>query len=296
MIEMGRRRAIGTIGGGLAGLGLAGAGLASPAPARRGDALDFTRAEDRLKAYMLMRGALDERLVIGCISGSYFGVVDDQITPLWDVTAATFARYRRRADGGYDGYTAEVAYFIDPQSRRAVGKFRNPYTNEIMIDPEKGFPPGHIVIGADLSFGLAATIPGLALDHRIKRPDARGDDVWIPEISQSTLTLPGSAAATVRKPIRYSESIIMHARRSDLETPGVKRVRTDVSFTNFVSWRPWMNMGDRPGHLTAVGIGVLSDTMDMLPPEWIAATREKRPALLDNPGMLLDAVWNKAGA
>ncbi|SFO03099.1 DUF1838 family protein [Sphingomonas sp. OK281] len=297
MIEMGRRRAIGmisgTIGAGLAGLGLTETSLASPAP-RRGGALDFARSEDRLKAYMLMRGALDERLVIGGISGSYFGVVDDRITPLWDVTAVTFARYRRRADGGYDGYTAEVAYFIDPQTRRATGQFRNPYTDEIVIEPQQGYPPAHVVIGADLSFGLAVPIPGLVLDHRIKQPDVRGDDVWISEISQSAMTLPG-AAANVRKPVRYSENIIMHARRSELETPGVRRVRTDVSFTNIVSWRPWMNMGDRPGHLTAIGAGSVSDTMDLLPADWIAATREKRPALLDNPGMLLDAIWNTAG-
>lgn len=289
MIEIGRRGAIGAIG---AGLALSGFGeVAAPALAAnaRRTPLDFTMPEDRLKAYMLMRGALDERLVIGCISGSYFGVVGDELTPLWDVTAATFARYRRRADGGYDGFTAEVAYFIDRETRRAAGRFLNPYTGETVVEPQQGYAPAHIVIGADLSFGLGKPVPGLVMDHHIKNPDVRGDDVWMAEMSRTAMTFPGAV-----RPVRYSESNIMHARMADLEVPGVLRVRSEVSFTNFVSWRPWMKMGDRPGHMSAVGVGSFSDTMDGLPAEWVAATKERRPELLDNPGMLVDDLW-KAG-
>lgn len=57
-----------------------------------------------------------------------------------------------------------------------------------------------------------------------------------------------------------------------------------------------MQMGDRPGHLTAIGIGRQNAAMDSLPPAWVEATAAKRPEVLKDPAAILAPLWNAKGA
>ena len=61
---------------------------ARPAPPAR------SLLSEALRRFIKMSGALDDRLVIGFVSGRYNGVVDSELTPLFGVFAATFSRYR----------------------------------------------------------------------------------------------------------------------------------------------------------------------------------------------------------
>ena len=92
----------------------------------------------------------------------------------------------------------------------------------------------------------------------------------------------------------YSESVTLHARVSDLADPSAIRVPCATHFTNIVDWRPWMNMDGHPGHLTALGAGRYGVALEDLPETWLAATRERWPQYLENPGSLLDPVWPPA--
>lgn len=281
MPNLRRRETLGLLAGGAI---MAGAAPASAGSARR--RLDLSRSEDRFLAYMLMRGALDERLVISYVSGSYFGVVGSEVTPLWDVVGATFTRYRKRADGAYDGVTGEIAHFLDPVTGKSPGEFLIPYTGKVVTDPRTNLPPNRIVLKPSLHMEVPRMAPGAVMDHDIRAPEVRGDDVWFTEVTRVAFTAPGNA-----QPFRYSEMVTMHARMQDLETPGVMRVPCAVSFTNVVAWRPWMKMDDHPGHLMAIGSGRFGVGMDLLPARWTSATAEKWPHVLENPGALLDSVW-----
>lgn len=284
-MKIARRSMLGALGG-AAVIAATGPAFAARAGARD-LALDDPR--QRLRTYMQMRAALDERLVIGYLSGTYYGVVGAQMTPLWDVVGVTFARYRTRADGGYDGVSGEVSHFFDLESGLATGRFHNPYTGKVIIDPRTNLPPARILIRPTLEMGVAKPIPGVTFDHTIHPPEQRGDDVWISEFSQAAILAPGAT-----KPFRYSERVTLHARTRELATPGAMRVRCETSFANVVDWRPWMEMGDRPGHLTAIGNGAYGVTLAHLPEKWIAATREKWPHLLEDPASLVDPLF-KAG-
>lgn len=278
-----RRGAIGVIGAASALSAVGGVAPASAAVRRR---IDFNNPQDRLRAYMLMRGALDDRLVIGCITGQYFGVLDGEMIPLFGVVSATFARYKPRSAGGYDAVTHEVAYFTDPVTGMVMTEYRNRFTDEIVKVPEGGLPPAKISILPDMSLKLGREVPGLVLDHAVMPAQLSGDDVWIPELTRTSAVIPGQP-----KPFRYSEMTTLHARRSELETAGAKRVTCETSFTNVVSWRPWMKMGNRPGHMMAIGAGRYGATLQNLPPAWIEATRQKRPEVIANPSASLDLLW-----
>ncbi len=267
--------------------GMAAGLVAAPAQAKSRSTAGYTSQAGHFRAFMLMRGALDEQLVTGWMQANYYGIVDDRMEPLFDVAAALFTRYRRTADGGVEVFSAELAWFLDRETGKALDSFRNPYTGASVEVPSGGLSPSKYTFGPDLSMRLARQVPGMEFAHEVLPPVVRGNDVWITERSRSSFPIPGQT-----KPMRYAESNIFHARRSALEARGATRVESDVSFTNVVSWRPWMKMGNHPGHLTASGAGKHGATLNSLPPAWLETTRARRPEVLRDPAALLAPLWD----
>ena len=273
----------------LSGLMLSGAALAAaPAGARaKAGALDVTSVAGRLRTYMTIRGALDEGLVANWVSARYYGVVEDRMDPLFGVVSAVFARTRRMADGGFAMVSVELAWFTDPVTGKAMDSFRNPYTGRDCRVPAGGLPPSQSRIAPDLSFQLARPMPGFEMEHEVLPIEVRGDDVWLTERLRSSARIPGA-----EKPFRYSDTVIYHTSRRALARRGVTRVTSDVSYANVCSWRPWLEMGDRPGHLTATGIGRQNASLADFPPAWIEATAARRPEMLRDPAGVLAPLWD----
>lgn len=286
-----RRSALGALGA-IGAIATTTSVLAA-APARsavgKGVPLDLATPAGRLRTFRMMRSGLDEALSTSWVQARYYGVVDDRMEPLFAVRSAVFGRSRARADGGFDLFGFELAWFVDPETDRVLDTWRNPYTGEEVKVPSGGYAPTHVRFGPDLSFHLLKPIPGLEMAHEILPFEARGDDVWVIERSRTGMSLPGAP-----KPFRYSESNTFHASRKAMEAPGAVRVASDVSFTNVCSWRPWMAMGDRPGHLTATGIGRQNAPASSLPPAWVEATAARRPEVLKDPAAILAPLWNEA--
>lgn len=264
-----------------------GAMMASPVlakvPART---LDITTPAGRLAAFVKMRGSLDESLQTSWISARYYGVTGDEMRPLFNVRSAVFSRYRHSPDGGFEAINAEIAWFIDPDSGQVLTQWRNPYTGRDVKVPMGGYAPSKIFIRPDLGFELAKPVPGLVIEHEVLPFEIRGDDLYITERSRTAMRFSPDA-----KPFRYSESNTFHARLSAVQS-GAAHVLCDVSFTNVCSWRPWMEMGDLAGHMTAIGVGKQGVGIDTIPAEWVAATRALRPEVLKDPAALLAPLWN----
>lgn len=273
------------LGGSLAAAVLATRAESLAAKAAPDKALDLSSVDGRLRHFIMIRGALDEGLVTSWVSARYYGVVEDRMEPLFAVVSAVFSRYRAVADG-FEAVNFELAWFTDPESGKALDTWRNPYTGADCKVPTGGLPPSKVRFGKDLSLHLAREVPGLEMAHEVLPFEQRGDDVWVTERSRTTMAFPGAA-----KPFRYSESNTFHARASDLARPGATRVTSEVSFTNVCSWRPWMQMGGRPGHLTATGIGRQNAAMDSLPPAFVEATLARRPEVLKDPAAILQPLW-----
>lgn len=271
----------------LSGVMLSAGGTAVARPRAGRSGLDVGSAPGRLSTYMKMRGALDEALVANWVSAQYYGVVEDRMDPLFGVVSAVFTRCRKLSDGGFGMVSFELAWFTDPVTGKAMDTFRNPYTGKDCKVPAGGLPPSASRIAPDLSFHLAREVPGLVMEHELLPFDVRGDDVRVVERLRTAASFPGAV-----KPFRYSDSITYHASRKALERPGATRVKTEVSYTNVCSWRPWLEMGDRPGHLTATGIGRQNSSLDEFPPAWIETTAARRPEVLKDPAAILAPLWN----
>ncbi len=279
-----RRSAVGA----LAAMGALGTASARAAIRGHAATLDLASPATRLRAFRMMRGGLDEAIGASWVSARYYGVVDDRMEPLFAVRSAVFSRSRATPDGGFDLFAFELAWFVDPDTDKVIETWRNPYTGQDVKVPSGGYAPSRVHFGPDLSFHIATAPPGLEMVHEILPFEAREDDVWLIERSRTAMTLPGAP-----RPFRYSESNTFRTSRKALQAPGASRVTSEVSFTNVCSWRPWMGMGDRPGHLTATGIGRQNASTDSFPPSWVEATAARRPEVLKDPASVLAPLWNK---
>jgi hypothetical protein len=272
---------------GLVGIGAAAVVMARPVAAASGR-LALETPADRLRAFMLMRGALDDRLVIGYLSGTYYGCVNGATTPMFGVVSATFSRYRPLRDGGVESVTVEQAYFIDLATNARLTHYANPYTGKTVEVPGSGYPPGRTIFTQALQMQVAKAMPGMVIDHQVTPFVVQGDDVWATEVTTVTNAAPRGLQE------HFQEVVGLHARLGEMTAPGVKQVRCETNYTSVKSWRSWLQMDGHPGETVSTGAGRYGASVADLPEPWLAAARSNRPELIENPVKVLDALWRQA--
>jgi len=241
----------------------------------------------RLRDFLLMRGALDERLVIGTISGQYYSVIDEELTPLFGVLGATFTRWRRLPDGGLRCVSFEHACYTDLDSGQVIEDWRNPLNGAICKVPTHTSSATARRLLPDLSFRNEKALPaGMSLEAKVVSMQEEAGELVIVERVRSAVPRPAPA-----RTYRYSELVTLRASLTSLRDPNAKRVPCSNAFTNVSGWRPWMQMGDQSGHLMAQGVGRYGAEFDSLPAAWLEATRRLKPDWLADPASRLDALF-----
>jgi hypothetical protein len=271
---------------GTAALALGAAGLTLATAARAAPPEPLSPAE-RLRLYLLMRGALDEQLVVSFIECNYWGIVNAEMTPFYDLVAATFARYRPAHGGGYEVVSHEIEYFIDAATGAVLHEWKNPYTGNTVLAKHTDSVPVKFIIGPDCQVHFPPLIPGTVNSHVTQPLRIVGDDVWSTETAYASVPVPGE------KPVFYNEKIINHAYLSTLTKPGITRARADVTYVGITSFRPWQKMDkNQPGEMLGLGSGAVGVDPRELPSTWIAASKQHNPQALIDPGVYLDPLWH----
>lgn len=242
--------------------------------------LDLTTESGRLTAIVKMRGTLSDSVSRGFVVGRYHGIVDDQARPLFGVLAGTISRYQQVSDSEFRVRALEVAYFTDLETGELLDDWRNPYTGETVSVPQTRMGPSTSRLGANglIIEQAAGEARQMELTHRFRPPTVVGDDVWIAE--EISAVAGGGAFA-------YNEMTHYQARLQDLEDPDQMSVRSHVQFTSAVTWRPWMKMRGRPGHLHGAAAGRHIKSADEWPDYYQELCRQHHPDYLDEPERLL---------
>ncbi len=246
--------------------------------------VDFSDPEQHFNALIKIRASHDDRLCMGFIKGRYYGVVESTITPLYNVLAGTISQYKRRDDGDYDSRSLEVAFFTDWDTNDLLETFDNPYTGETVDVPQTRLGPSQTILsleGRRIPEGRNE-LPGAEVSDRFLPPRVVHDDVYI--VEEVMVTMP---AAPGGLPFHYNEISTFHARMDELMNPEIKSANTQVHFNGIVGWRPWLKMGDHPGHLLGNGTGRRAFSADDLPTDYAALVRTHHPDFLDQPLDLL---------
>jgi len=276
---MTRRQLLHTGSLGLTGLALGG--CASPSLE-----LDLNDPWDRLTALAKLRGNTDGSTVMWWMKGVRYGVVDNVITPLFNMLVGSFQRMRPLPGQGFEVNMLEMSYLTDLETGAVLDTFTNPYNGAVCEVPEQRLGPFPVLMRP-----TGVVLPDLPmfgeveLQTQVGPAFVNGDDVWLRDDSSVKVD---SDHPMMGKHI-YNELVTYHGKVSEINDPRVTSAAADISFTAVTSWREWFKAEGVGGHTTARANGRKISRIEDFPPEYLAAARERHGDLLADPEAVLDA-------
>jgi len=284
-------------------MGVAGAVAAAPASARRSRrALDFTKPEDHLRAYIKMSASEEPGAETFLVyEGMTFGVTEGlQMQPLYGMLGFSPVRTFVLPDGTWQILGNEAAVFTDLATGQVLDTWRNPYLNNravkvwhlrtgpinLPINPNKAISTGGWRLLRPSSYGTNGFFMPfterdgdliITLDAQATRKNKLDPAIWKAESTGSTM--------------RYSEHNTWRINRADVENSDMPSPPIFASWHTNKEWRPWMLMGQRQGHiynhLIAYKVAsrsqaprVLLDYYEKNAPEFLSAPKEWTGAYL----------------
>lgn len=233
----------------------------------------------RMEDLIRVIGRADNGISIRWTDGVLSGMVDGEVTPLLRPMSQIFARHRLRPDGGCDVVMIEAVCFADLITRRALDTWRNPYTGETVQVPTTTLGPTSFTIQPILEITRTTLLaPGTRLTHRIEIERDDGEEIWLTERLDSTSSAPTAGA----QPFSFHETFTFQAKRPDLDDQSRVHVPAAVQKFNVLSWRPWMEMGNRPGRTITRAHGRVVADMAGLPADFAAINRVRHRDIVDD--------------
>ncbi len=290
------------------GLGTAAAVLTTNAlripPARAAGHFDPDDPVSVLRTLFRIRGSEDGRISMGWLKGQRYGVVDAEIIPLMGMVTGTFARNRVLDDGSISLTSFELAFYTDLETRDVLNTLTMPYTGKTVEVPRLMLGPGQSVVkpafhelremgGEEItveeeerSDSETAMRPqgSMRFERWLGPVTVKEGNVWITEASSAALT----PADTGARKVVYSESVTYKAPYDEVMNPDLPALNSTLGYTGITSWRPWMEMGDHPGHTTSHAMGSRTFDVDGLPDDYRSFSERFYPDALADPGSVLD--------
>jgi hypothetical protein len=280
----------------LAGATLLHAGPLAAVSATAGD-LDLSRDADRLRALIKMRGSLDSELVIGWVRAKRFAVSLGRVEPLCGFVAATFNRFREISDELFEVMTLEITHYTDFETGKLLDTLRMPFSNQevdvppyrfgpttarfaVRLDEKDDFAPATGTTEGD--FSPAGTV---LMTKSIEPGYVRNGELFLRHEEHGRVYPTDSEIPTMF----YKESTIWSAPVNEVLDAETRNVDVRVAYSAMTSWRPWMQMGELPGHTASNGFGGKARSLADLPEDFLRWTKQRHPDVLEDPEAILDA-------
>jgi len=239
---------------------------------------NFSDRELLLEAYQRLSGSFDDRLIIWWMSGTRYGVVDARSTALYNMEVGMFHRWYRQPDGSFKAAFFELTYYSDPVSGTLLREFRNPYTGK--TDTVR-----HVRLGPEIRH---LTTQGLATESNPMIRDFRstmgptmvsGDRIWIPSSVEATIQFPKAGAPEILINIYTT----VQGNLADALNRNLVSAPCTLGFHNVLKWEPWMQMDAHPGHMMSIASGRKLESVDQLPPAYLAMAEEVHGKYIADP-------------
>lgn len=239
---------------------------------------NFSNPELLLEAYQRLSGSLDDRLIIWWMSGTRYGVVDARSTALYNMEVGMFHRWYRQPDGSFKAAFFELTYYSDPGSGTLLREFRNPYTGKINTVRHVRLGPEirHLTVG-----GLATESNPMIREFRSSMGPAMVSDdrLWIPNSVEATIGFPKAGAPEILINIYTT----VQGSLADALNSKLVSAPCTFQFHNVLKWEPWMQMGAHPGHMMSIAAGRKLESVDQLPPAYLAMAEEVHGKYIADP-------------
>ncbi|MCY4477250.1 MAG: DUF1838 family protein [Gammaproteobacteria bacterium] len=270
------------------------AGLAPGAHADEYSGLtDLDLSDDEMLHYFVkLRSSLDDRVTMGWVDAVNYAFVDGVTYPLYRLLSTTIRQMRKVNDSLYKSVSLEVAMYMDIETGELLDKLTMPITGNVVDVPLYRAGPSHMdmTIRADETTeftmeeetveGESFFVSGQAESKRfMSLPQRRGDDFYIRQDISARVFPPGQQSPS----FFYREWTINQGSWKALADPSVISANVDVAYIANTAFRPWMQMGDTPGHTVQNGRGGKAESPDGLPVELLRLVKLHHPDLIEDP-------------
>jgi len=205
------------------------------------------------RLYRQMRFAGDGQLFFWWLQGRRYGLVDNVLTPFFDMHVGSVHRCIEQGDGRYQVIGAQIGYYTHLETGALLETWANPITGAnvaLTYAPPRANTSNYGPTGPE----EPVSANGAERRHVLGPVSVVGDSVWLRE--ETYIVVPASAAvaasgggAAASRPLRVHDMYTLQSPRAALRDSGPlpRWVPALGQFNDFNSWSPRFQMGDRPG-------------------------------------------------
>lgn len=204
---------------------------------------------------------------------------DGNLIPFFTMNNYVIQRWAPDGDGNFEVQHYEVGYYSKFDGVEPLNDWENPLTGEVVQLP-------HFVLGpVPRAYG-----PGMGQSSASFAPDPLnitmiGDRVYIPTLSK--FKFPNSLAVDKwgpysSGPVTFWDSMLVYsADVEDVFDDQKDHVDAEMHMQNFVSWAPFMKLGQSPGRTMVRAYGQHISGYDALPKDIHANLKKYTPEIFD---------------
>ncbi|MCS6947644.1 MAG: DUF1838 domain-containing protein, partial [Steroidobacteraceae bacterium] len=215
--------------------------------------------------------------------------------PLYRLLAATWQRHRRVDATRFEGRSVEIAFYLDRSTGRLLERLTMPLTGRTVDVPlfRSGPSPNTIVAAEEAHEDFQPTpspadggrLFGAGRSERYQWLGAAqrdgGDFLIRQQLGMRVLDRDG------RPTFFYHESTTTRAPWRAINAARVSSAPCEVQYASLAAFRPWMQMGDVPGHTVQSGRGAKVLRAADLPRELAALIARYHPDLYTDAAAVL---------
>lgn len=208
--------------------------------------IDLENENNNLVTFLKVRGSLNPKEeVVFYASGNIYSFVPEQRSQLLFIFEMYNIARIEKKDSSYSLITREMLVYKDPKTGDILSKWYNPFIKDtveviaVWNDPvnSKMSTKDFFIDYTRLGGGRTC----MYLDLPLLYPSPLKKKEW-PENSRSDL-------------YQAAELFQFFFNEAEAAGPQKKNVNSDISWTRFCDFLPWMKMGDKPGYLMYQGRG-----------------------------------------
>ena len=271
--------------------------LAGCAPGDRTDEVsgltDLNLSDEEMLYYFIkLRSSHDDRVTMGWVDAVNYAFIEGVTYPLYRLLSTTIRQMTRVNDSLYKSVSLEVAMYMDINTGELLDTLTMPVTGNVVEVPLYRAGPSHMdmtvraedtnefTMQQETVDGESFFATGQVESQRfISLPQRRGDDFYIRQDISARVFPAGESNPS----FFYREWTINQGSWAALADPSAVSVPVDVAYIANTAFRPWMQMGDTPGHTVQNGRGGKAETPEGLPVELLRLVKLHHPDLIEDP-------------
>ncbi len=254
--------------------------------------------EALLDSYVRLRARTDGKTAFGWLDALRYAVVDGEIHPICRVLSAGIQRFTKVSSERYEAVMLEVAHYVDMDTGALLDTLAMPRTGRIVKVPSYRTGPKRVTFGVaiDESETVGAGLPrkqlqafapvgNVRLVRSVSEPRLQNESYFVRHEEYGRV-VPADPTASR---IFYREWTTWRGPADLALDPKVPSAPCEFSYAALTSWRPWMQMGEVPGHTAENGRGSKVASLGEIPDDTLRLTERLHPDLFENPDRLLDS-------